>query len=149
MRIAALFVLSAAAALAQNAAVLPDGPGKAVVERLCASCHAIENVIEARRTKLGWQRMVEDMVGRGAEGSEKEFKTVVDYLTAHYGKINVNTASAKDLETTLSLATREAEAIVSYREKNGRIKDFPELRKIPGVSAETLDAKRPLIAFAL
>jgi competence protein ComEA len=149
MRIAALFVLSAAAALAQNAAVLPDGPGKAVVERLCASCHAIENVIEARRTKLGWQRMVEDMVGRGAEGSEEEFKTVVDYLTAHYGKINVNTASAKDLETTLSLATREAEAIVSYREKNGRIKDFPELRKIPGVNAETLDAKRPLIVFAL
>ena len=147
MRFAALFVLSATAGLAQNGAVLPDGPGKAVVERLCASCHAIENVIEARRTKLGWQRMVEDMVGRGAEGSEEEFKAVVDYLTAHYGKINVNTASAKELETTLGLAIREAEAIVSYREKNGRIKDFEELRKIAG--AEKLDAKRSLIAFAL
>ena len=127
---------------------LPEGPGKETVVKACAGCHEIEAVISGRRTKMGWQLNVDDMVSRGAEGSEEEMAAVVEYLTSNFGKVNVNTASAGELEKTLSLSTKEAQAIYAYREKNGKIKDFEELKKVPGVNAEQLQAKRGLIAFS-
>jgi competence ComEA-like helix-hairpin-helix protein len=73
---------------------------------------------------------------------------VVAYLTRYFGKVNVNTATVQELEKTLELSGKEAQAIAAYRERNS-IKDFEELKKIPGVSAEKLQAKRSLIAFSL
>jgi len=128
---------------------LPDGPGKDITQKLCSPCHGLDSVIPVRRTKIAWQRMVDDMVSRGAEGTDDELNAVVAYLTANFGKLNVNTASAQEMEKTLGLPAAEAQAIVTWREKNGTIKDFEALKKIPGVTAATLDAKRPLIAFAL
>jgi competence protein ComEA len=128
---------------------LPDAPGKQVVVRVCTSCHDAETVIGSSRTKLGWRQNVDDMISRGAEGSEEDMDAVVAYLATYFGKVNVNTATARDLEKVLELSEKEAQAIVAYREKNTRIKDFEELKKVPGVSAEKLQAKRGLIAFSL
>jgi competence protein ComEA len=61
----------------------------------------------------------------------------------------VNTATVEELERVLELSEKEARAIVSYREQSIKIKDFEELKKVPGVSAERLQAKRGLIAFSL
>ena len=133
----------------QEKSNLPAGPGKEVVERACANCHELETVAGARRTRVEWQRMVEDMVARGADASDADVAAIVSYLTAHYGKVNVNTATAADLEKTIGLTADEAKAILEYREKNGKISDFEQLKRVPGVSAEKLEAKRPLIAFAL
>ncbi len=133
----------------EKKSTLPDGPGKESLEKVCANCHEVEAITAARRTRIGWQQMTEDMIGRGADGSEEEMAAIVSYLTAFFGKVNVNTASAQELEKTLDLPAKEAQAIVEYREKNGRINDFEQLKKIPGVSADRLQSKRPLIAFAL
>ena len=138
------------AAVAQDAPdKLPEGKGKAEVKKICTACHEIESVIGARRTRIGWERNVEDMVTRGAEGSDEEMQLVVDYLTRFYGKINVNTASAKELQSVLGLSEKETQAIVDWRKQNGNIKDFEQLTKVPGISAEKLQAKRPEIAFSL
>jgi competence protein ComEA len=128
---------------------LPDAPGKAAVTKICATCHEIESVISSRRTKIGWQQSVDDMIGRGAEGSDAEMTAVVEYLATYFGKVNVNTASAAEIEKTVGLPAKEAEAIAVYRERNGKIKDFEELKRVPGVRAEALQAKRGLIAFSL
>ncbi len=128
---------------------LPGASGKQVVVRMCTGCHDVETVIGSRRTKLGWRQNVDDMISRGAEGSEEDVDAVVAYLTTYFGKVNVNTATAEDLEKVLELSEKEAQEIVSYREKNRTIKDFEELKKVPGVSAEKLQAKRGLIAFSL
>ena len=126
---------------------MPDGPGKESLQRVCTNCHELEVVTTNRRTKLGWQRMVEDMVSRGAEASDDDMAAIVTYLTTNYGKVNVNSASAAELEKSLELTAKESQAIVDYREKNGKIADFEQLKKVPGVSADKLDAKRPMIAF--
>jgi competence protein ComEA len=144
---AALILLLLPSALAQE--VGRPLPGKEAAERVCSNCHELETVTAARRTRIGWQRIVEDMAARGAEGSEEDFAAIVSYLTAAFGKVNVNTASAEELEKTLGLSASEAKAIVDYREKNGKIGDFEQLTKVPGLSAEKLRPKRPLIAFAL
>jgi competence protein ComEA len=74
---------------------------------------------------------------------------VVAYLTKFYGKVNVNTASQQQLQEVLGLTLKEAQAIVAYRDQNGKIKDFEQLKSVPGLSAEKLQEKRSLIAFTL
>jgi competence ComEA-like helix-hairpin-helix protein len=108
----------------------------------------MESVISSRRTKIGWQEITEDMISRGAEGSEEELAAVVAYLTEWFGKINVNTAAAAELEKTLAISQKEATAIAAWRERNGKIKSFEELEKVPDVEPEKLRQKRSLIAFS-
>jgi competence protein ComEA len=136
----------AAALLAQSE--LPDGPAKQKVVKICATCHELETVVASRRTKFGWQQMTEDMVSRGAEGSEDDLAAVVSYLTEWAGKINVNTASAVELQKALGIEGKEAGAIVSYREQNGKYKGFEELLKTPGIDSGKLREKRALVAFS-
>ena len=133
----------------EKQARLPAGQGREAVQKICATCHEIETVIESRRTRIGWERTTEEMIARGAEGSDEEMRAVVEYLATYFGKLNVNTATAGQLEKSLDLSAKEAAAISTYRERNGKIKDFEELKKVPGVSAEKLQAKRGLIAFSL
>ena len=146
---AGVLLIAAAARAQETDGPLPEAAGKAIVLRACVNCHEVDTVIGSRRTRLGWQQNVEDMVSRGAEGSPEDLEAVVAYLTTYFGKVNVNTATVQDLEKTLALSGKEAQAIVSYREQNKKIKDFEELTKVPGVSAEKLQAKRGLIAFSL
>ena len=128
---------------------LPDAPGREALRKICADCHEIESVFASRRTKIGWQQTTEDMMARGAEGPDEEMAAVVEYLATYFGKVNVNTASAEELAKSLGLSAKEAQSIAAYREQNRTIRDFEELKKIPGVSVEKLQAKRGLIAFSL
>jgi competence protein ComEA len=126
---------------------LPAGAGKQAVEKVCSGCHEIDAVIMVRRTKIGWEEIVSDMAARGATGSDEELSAVVQYLTEFFGKININAAPAKDLEQFLGIEGKEPQAIVDYREKNGKFKDLEQLKKVPGVSGEKLQEKQRLIAF--
>jgi competence ComEA-like helix-hairpin-helix protein len=126
---------------------LADGPGKEQLQRVCSSCHELETVTGARRTKGAWQRMIEDMLDRGAEGSDDDMAAILSYLTTFYGRVNVNAASGEELEKSLGLSAKEAQALVAYREQNGKINDFEKLKKIPGLDADKLQAKRGWIAF--
>jgi competence protein ComEA len=144
--VAPLLQLLSSAAAAQDS-LLPAGVGKPVVEEVCSGCHELDTVIMARRTKTGWEDIVSDMATRGATGTDDELSAVVQYLTQFFGKINVNTASAKELEQFLKLEEKVAQAIVDYREKNGKFKELEQLKRIPGVNAEQLQEKRQSIAF--
>ena len=64
---------------------LPDGDGKQVTERICGACHGIATVVTERHDKDGWQKIIDDMVARGADGTEEELKMVREYLTKHFG----------------------------------------------------------------
>src|SRR5579872_5709955 len=107
----AVFAALACCLAAGAQTTLPDGPEKETVKRLCGECHEITTVIGSRRTKIGWERMTEDMVSRGAMGSEEELAAVVQYLTAHFGKLNVNTASAAEMAKMLEFSEKEAAAV--------------------------------------
>jgi mono/diheme cytochrome c family protein len=65
---------------------LPDGRGKAEFQRVCSGCHAPEAVVDGRRrSRESWRQVVDDMVVRGAEGSDDDLKLVLDYLVEHFG----------------------------------------------------------------
>jgi competence ComEA-like helix-hairpin-helix protein len=139
----------ALAATQEKAAGPPDAKGKETLEKICVGCHELDVVTATRRTKIGWQQNVDDMVSRGAEGSDQEIAEVVDYLTKVYGKLNVNTAPAQQLQEFLGFSEKEAQAVIAYRDRNGNIKDFEQLKAIPGLSPDKLQEKRSLIAFTL
>jgi competence protein ComEA len=132
---------------------LPEGPGKAVTQKVCGVCHGAELVIGRQEERETWGAIVEDMIQRGATGTDDEMYQVVDYLAANFSKtspvikINVNKATAKDLEAALRLTDKQAAAIVHRREEKGDFKSLDELEKVPGVDAAKIEASKNRLAF--
>jgi competence protein ComEA len=146
--IGASLLLGASYAHAQ----LPDGPGKVETEKVCTQCHDLARSISLHQDRAGWQATMDKMAGMGAQGSDKEFKTIVDYLTQHYPAedvplIRVNSARAIDFESGLTLRRSQAAAIVEYRNKNGPFKSIDDLKKVPGIDAAKIDAKKDRLLF--
>jgi quinoprotein glucose dehydrogenase len=63
---------------------LPDGEGKPVLQRMCVGCHTLETVLKARRSAEKWEEVVDNMVARGARGSDAEIEQVIEYLARHF-----------------------------------------------------------------
>ena len=61
---------------------LPDAPGKAAMRKVCGSCHGAELVIGRKEARETWATVVDDMIQRGATGTDDEFFEVVDYLAS-------------------------------------------------------------------
>jgi competence protein ComEA len=145
----ALILLSSLAA----AADLPDGPGKVTVQRVCGNCHAAQIVMSRKASKEGWERIVGDMVEKGATGTDAEFDQVIAYLAKNFPegpaatKINVNTATAEELAATLEISGELGAAIVKYRSENGNFKSAEDLKKVPGLDAKKIDEKKDLLTF--
>jgi len=138
--------VAATALQAQAPGTLPEGEGRKELQKVCGTCHPLEQVVASRRTAKGWDLSIEEMVARGAKGTDDELDKIAAYLTANFGKLNVNTATGPEMEKALGLSEKETQAILAYRERNGKIKDFEQLKKIPGVSAEKLQERRGWIA---
>jgi len=65
---------------------LPEGEGKKVTERVCNQCHGPENYTRKKHSKSEWEAIVDDMVEKGAAGTDDEFDTIVRYLAKNFGK---------------------------------------------------------------
>ncbi len=96
---------------------LPEGPGKTVVERMCTTCHGLNVVTGQRMTKQEWADQVDDMVARGAIGSDADIRQVVDYLSRNFGKGKPPASEAKpaaeaasSVEAASPVSTAQAEA---------------------------------------
>ena len=125
----------------------PDGKGKDVVLKLCGDCHDAKVAASVRLTREGWSATIDDMVQRGASGSADEISQVVDYLATNFKgegtrPLNVNTASALDLETVAGLLRKEAAAVIEYREKNGAFKTLDDMKNVPGLDFKKIDSRR-------
>ena len=131
--------------------VLPDAPGRDVTVKLCASCHAAETVASVRHTPEGWRDVIAKMVAAGAEGTEQELETVHQYLSTQFPvevqkALDLNTATAIDLESVAGLLRKEAAAVIAYREKNGPCKKLEDLKKIAGLDYKKIEARKERLA---
>jgi competence protein ComEA len=126
-------------------AQLPDGPGKATTQRICGACHGAEIVIGRKMDKEGWTQTVIAMVQRGAQGTDEEFSEIVDYLTANFSpdsKVNINRATSKDFQTVLGVSDKQSDAIIQYRKEKGDFKSVDDLKKVPGLDADKIEANK-------
>ena len=125
---------------------LPEGPGKKEVLAICRDCHDLDTVTSENRTRDGWKKTIAKMGERGAEGTDEQFDAVIAYLTKNFGRINVNAATAAEIVAGLDFSAKEAEAIVVYRDKNGVYKDWQDLKKVEGLDAARVEARKNHIA---
>ena len=133
-------------------AQLPEGPGKAETQKLCSSCHEMERSVSLRQDRPGWQATIDKMVVLGAKGADQDFRAVVDYLAKNYPaeeipKLNVNKATFIELDSRLTLRRSEAAALIAYRAKNGHFKSIEDLKKVPGIDAAKIEAKKDRLTF--
>jgi competence protein ComEA len=140
------------AAVGWSQVQLPDGPGRAEMDKLCKTCHELARSVSKQQDRDGWMATMAKMTAFGMKGSEDEHKAIVDYLTTNFGvdavpPIKVNDATAIELESGLGLRRSQAAAVIAYREKNGKFKALADLKKVPGIDVAKIDAKKDRIAF--
>jgi competence protein ComEA len=126
---------------------LPDGPGKKTLEKVCFKCHGPENVLKKRHTKEQWDKVIDTMTENGAKATDAEFEEVLNYLSRYFGQINVNKASAAEIQEVVDLSADEAAAIVKYREANGEFKSVEDVAKVPGLDAKKIADRKDRILF--
>lgn len=125
----------------------PDGPGKDAVLKICGQCHDADILLGVGKSREGWAATVDDMVAKGATGSDDELQEIVTYLSKNFAKVNVNTATLKDLKEKLDLSSKDAQAILDYREAHGAFKSWADLKKVPDLDIARLEAKKDKVAF--
>ena len=69
-------------------------------------------------------------------------------LAAFAAQINLNTASAAQLETLNGIGASKAEAIVDYRKEHGAFKSVDELANVKGIGLKTVDKNREQMTVA-
>ena len=138
----------AAAAVAD----LPPGPGKEETIRACSRCHSPELTAAQHQTREQWQVTISKMANLGAEASDNEFESILDYVASHFGPaaaqpVNINKATAVEIESVLEITRSESKAIVQYRQQNGAFKTVDDLSRVPGVDFKKVAARKSLVLF--
>jgi competence protein ComEA len=97
------------------------------------------------KTKAEWKSKVTEML-QEQDVSDSDRTAIIDYLSRSFpATVNVNKATAKDLEPVLS--AKDAAAIVQYRESKGTFKTLDDLKKVPGIDTAKVDANKQQLEF--
>jgi type IV pilus biogenesis protein CpaD/CtpE len=135
-RLSVLMLLSASACAGQA----PDD--EATFQKVCSGCHSVR-LIDDFKSIAEWEQTVDVMIVRGAKANEAGRAAVLRYLTAHYGLVNVNAASAEEIAQVLEIPADAAKSVVAHRP----YRNLDELRNSGAVPATRLDSLRDHIAF--
>jgi competence ComEA-like helix-hairpin-helix protein len=144
---------AAKAGAAIDAKAMPEGQGKQIILRECTTCHAPDHFVKYRHTDEEWQTIVIRMGQRAKLTSKEDLDAIQKYLSRNFpkleeaGKVNVNKATAREIETRLSLTSSEAAAVVQYRERHGQFLLWGELLAIYGVDGRKIEAAKDRMSF--
>lgn len=80
----ALSVTFGAALVAAHAQEPAAGHPELVFQKVCGTCHTPQSALVTRRTRAGWQEIIDKMVGLGAKASDEDFAAALDYLSTNW-----------------------------------------------------------------
>jgi competence ComEA-like helix-hairpin-helix protein len=156
-------ILYFALVFVSDANSLPPGAGQAIVQQKCVSCHAVKVITAKKASRQQWSTTVDQMITRGADVSDDDVETLIDYLAKNFGPatgqagadkghdptvpVNVNSAAASELAAALDLTEQASTAIVSYRKQNGNFKEWRDLTKVPGIYAKKIESNKDRLVF--
>jgi len=125
----------------------PDDANAAVFKRVCGNCHTPERIVASRRSSDQWQEVIENMITRGAKGSDDDFNSVFAHLMAHYGRVNVNRGDASAMSEVLGLSAADAQKLVDYRKAHGPFADLDAVVAVPGIDGAKLKELADAMSF--
>ncbi|MDR1976753.1 MAG: helix-hairpin-helix domain-containing protein [Campylobacteraceae bacterium] len=70
---------------------------------------------------------------------KKLFLVLLFLAVSLFAKIDINSADAKTLASIKGVGDKKAEAIVDYREKNGKFTNIDDVVKVKGVGNKLLE----------
>ena len=116
--------------------------------RNCVKCHPVDRIAGSRRTRTQWEEVMTTMqTARGAVITDEDWEVIQTYPVKHYGRVNVNRATADDLVEVLGVAPETAAAVLKYRKEHGEFVDYDAFSKVPGLDLEKLEKLRDAISF--
>ncbi len=63
----------------------PAQDGALLLETRCSTCHTADRAKQSTKTADEWAETVDRMIGKGAQLTDAEKTTLVEYLTENYG----------------------------------------------------------------
>jgi Helix-hairpin-helix motif len=148
VRMAAAALLCGVASI-QGAALAADAvdPGQQTLRLVCGSkCHQVELFATARKGYQEWHETVQQMIDRGADGTEEQLQEVMDYLFRTQTIIDVNATAEEDLAIVLEIPAAQAKAIVARRAKK-KFASLDDLKSVSGLDPARVDAKSAFLSF--
>ena len=139
-----LLLLTIAAATQDR---FPDAPGKAELIKVCSGCHEAENILAHPQTAGEWSETLANMAQLGAEATQEDWHLIEQYLDSQLAMIRINAAAADELRRTVDVPEAVAQAIVKFRQEHGNFKSTDDLKKVPGLGAGTVDARKDRLIF--
>lgn len=126
----------------------PEAPGREVFQAVCSACHMPSKVLDKQWTRAEWKDKVLEMLQEEPDVTDMEREQIVDYLTRNFAKrINVNKATAREIEVGLEISGKDAAAMVAYRESSGGFKSLDDLKKVPGLDARLVESNKRRVEF--
>jgi hypothetical protein len=116
------------------------------LQAVCAKCHNLELVTDTPRSFEEWQDTIQQMVDRGAKGTDAQFDDILDLLHRTLTTINVNTAEASELQIVLDIPQGVSAAIIERRSKQ-LFTGLDDLKTVQGLDPAAVDARASLIFF--
>jgi DNA uptake protein ComE-like DNA-binding protein len=131
---------------------LPEGPGKAETVAVCSQCHEAQKAASVKLTRKGWAETIEKMKMLGAQATEPEFESILNYLSVHFQgeldqALDLNSAEAIDLESVLQLLRKESAAFLQFRSKRGPFASMSDLKDLDPVILKKIEAKKERVVF--
>jgi len=103
-----------------------------------------ERVWVPRRGEVDPPQVVAGTGGGGSAGAGDPGTSSTDVTPAEAEVVDLNTATATDLETLPGVGPATAAAILSYRDEQGAFSSVDELLEVRGIGEAKLEAIRPL-----
>lgn len=129
-------------------AQFPENPGREIFEIICSTCHQPTVVLDKRWTKAAWQAKVTEMLQEEIDVTETERTQIVGYLAKSFpDRVNVNTATAAELERIAQIPGDSASAIVAHRAAKGTFKTIEDVKQVSGVDAARVEDKKDRLEF--
>lgn len=141
---------SESAHAAAQAQYFPDGPGKDIFLSVCSLCHEPSAVATKQWSEKQWDLKVTEMLQEEPDVTAEERAAIVKYLAANFKpltRVSINRVPAAIIASALGISATEAEAIVRDRQEKGAFKSHEDLKRVPGLKAETLEALRGRLEF--